>query len=158
MTATIKDHGWQAFKARAKSLQGKEVAIGILGESAQETDGSDFRLVDVAVVNEFGSKDGHIPERPAHRETYETNKANVKQQASKAAAAIMMGHLLEQQGLNRLGLWYTGVLKQGIIGWHEPPNAPSTIAKKGADNPLIDTGRMVNSIQHEVRKAGSDAG
>jgi hypothetical protein len=27
-----------------------------------------------------------------------------------------------------------------------PPNAPSTVAKKGSSRPLVDTGRLVNAI------------
>ena len=31
-----------------------------------------------------------------------------------------------------------------------PPNAPSTIKKKGSSNPLIDTGEMVQSVDYKV--------
>ena len=32
-----------------------------------------------------------------------------------------------------------------------PENAPSTIAKKGSSNPLIDTGEMRSKVSHEVK-------
>jgi len=38
------------------------------------------------------------------------------------------------------------------------PNAPYTIALKGSDEPLIDTGAMINSIKVRERKKGWSAG
>jgi hypothetical protein len=43
-----------------------------------------------------------------------------------------------------------GQLQQSIIQLTDPPNAPSTIAKKGFDKPLIDKGVMLRSVGYEV--------
>ena len=42
-------------------------------------------------------------------------------------------------------------VQRKIVALKDPPNAPSTIAKKGSANPLIDTGRLRQSIDFEVR-------
>ena len=42
---------------------------------------------------------------------------------------------------------------QKIVSLRSPANAPSTIQGKGSSNPLIDTGRMRQSIDYEVEGA-----
>ena len=36
------------------------------------------------------------------------------------------------------------------------PNAPSTIRKKGSDKPLIDTGRLRQSVNYVIKPKGGD--
>jgi hypothetical protein len=54
------------------------------------------------------------------------------------------------RALDRLGEGIAGQLRQSIRDTDTPPNAPSTIAKKGFATPLIDTGDMLKSVDHEV--------
>ena len=145
------DKGYKRIQRELLKMGASEVAIGILGESALEADENGFSLVDVAAVNEFGSDDGHVPERPAHRDTFERVRGQAGIRAEIAVNNVLHKGGTSKKQLNRLGLWYVGELQQEITAFDDPPNAPATIAKKGADNPLIDTGRMKNSIQHEVR-------
>ena len=44
-----------------------------------------------------------------------------------------------------------GQLQESIRNVDEPPNAASTFAKKGFNQPLIDTGHMLNSVDYEVK-------
>lgn len=44
-----------------------------------------------------------------------------------------------------------GQLQQSIQDTNDPPLAESTIAAKGFDKPLIDTGHMFNSVDFEVK-------
>lgn len=41
-------------------------------------------------------------------------------------------------------------LKQTIIDWSTPPNSPRTIADKGFNDPLIKTGKMLDSVESKV--------
>lgn len=52
--------------------------------------------------------------------------------------AMLMGQKIKEQ------------IQQSIIDWKEPPNAPSTIRKKGFNKPLIDTGQMMRSVDYNV--------
>mgnify|MGYP000737125208 CR=1 FL=1 len=38
--------------------------------------------------------------------------------------------------------------RKKVIDIKQPPNHPVTIARKKSDNPLINTGQMVNSLTH----------
>lgn len=141
-----------AFQADLKWLASVELAIGILGASAfyADPDSDGFTLVDIAVVNEFGTDDGHIPERPAHRTTYREEEGAMQRRMG-GMLRLMLDGKRAKPIFNKLGLYYADRLKRNIMAWSLPPNAPSTVAQKGANNPLIDTGRMLNSIQHEIR-------
>ncbi|MBT9548601.1 MAG: hypothetical protein IV090_24620 [Candidatus Sericytochromatia bacterium] len=132
-------------------LASVELVIGILGESAYYQNGEGFSLVDIAIVNEFGSDDGRIPERAAHRTTFREQKAAMLRRMNGVIRLTIDGKS-PSQALDKLGLYYTAKLRAQIIAWSIPANAPATIAKKGADNPLIDTGRTLNATQHKVRK------
>ncbi len=57
--------------------------------------------------------------------------------------------------LGRMGEVIKGQLQDSIREWTDPPNAPSTVAKKGFDKPLIETGHMLNSVDYEVSGGGS---
>jgi len=58
------------------------------------------------------------------------------------------------RSLRRLGSVAVGDVQRTIRDIKQPPNAPSTIRKKGSDNPLIDTGRLRQSIEYAI---GEDA-
>lgn len=52
--------------------------------------------------------------------------------------------------LTLMGELIVGQLRQSIQDTNTPPNAPSTIARKGFNDPLIDTSHMYNSADFEV--------
>jgi hypothetical protein len=41
-------------------------------------------------------------------------------------------------------------IRESLVNWTTPPNAPSTIARKGFNKPLIDTGFMQRKIDYKV--------
>ena len=52
--------------------------------------------------------------------------------------------------LERVGIVAVGKVQQYMTDLKTPPNAPSTIAKKGSSNPLIDSGAMRQSVTYSV--------
>ena len=53
----------------------------------------------------------------------------------------------------QLGLELTGLIKKEMVDLRNPPNHPFTIAMKGSDNPLIDHGHLLRSVEYVVRWA-----
>ena len=49
-----------------------------------------------------------------------------------------------------VGSGIAGQLRDSIIATNSPPLAASTIARKGFDKPLVDTGHMLDSVDYEV--------
>lgn len=54
----------------------------------------------------------------------------------------------------RMGEGIRGQLQGSIRDFSSPANAPSTVAKKGFNNPLVDTGHMLNSVDYEITEGG----
>ncbi len=54
--------------------------------------------------------------------------------------------------LEAVGGMIEAELKTSIRNFTDPPNAPSTIAKKGFDNPLTESGWMEASVTHLVEE------
>ncbi|MGL4545197.1 MAG: hypothetical protein ACRCUU_06490 [Plesiomonas sp.] len=53
--------------------------------------------------------------------------------------------------LNKVGLNAQAAVQMYMTELRTPPNAPSTIAQKGSDNPLIDTGALRASVTYVVQ-------
>lgn len=63
-----------------------------------------------------------------------------------------------EQALEIVGLEASDATKQYMRELHTPPNAKSTIAKKGSSNPLIDTGEMLNSVNFAITNEKPEEG
>lgn len=90
-----------------------------------------------------------IPPRPFFR-----NMIADKSKEWPKALALAMKATKGNAGLSlaMLGEGIRGQLKKSIRDFSDPPNAPSTIKKKGFNDPLIDKGTMQNSVDFEVDK------
>ncbi len=49
-----------------------------------------------------------------------------------------------------IGGLFVNELKKAIEDWSTPPNAPSTVAEKGFNDPLIKTETMKNSVEYKI--------
>jgi len=141
--------------AKASTGDGPGVFVGVRADKGGE-------LLTIAAVNEFGSADGHTPERSYLRSTIDKGREKYVDQLGKILDAAYMGKTESlstlRRGLGRLGAKAAGDVQRTMTALSSPPNAPSTVAKKGADNPLIDTGRLRQSIDFEVRGIGGASG
>lgn len=125
----------------AKQMNGS-VEVGFL-DGATYPDGTPVAAV--AFWNEFGTSTS--PARPFFRNMI---AAESPSWPDKLAAAYKATGGDGQKSLALMGEDIDGALKQSINDFSTPGNAPSTIAAKGFDKPLIDTGHMVNSTGYRV--------
>lgn len=54
--------------------------------------------------------------------------------------------------LDTVGSFLSGKMVEKIMSRVPPPNAPSTIARKKSDLPLVDTGEMMGAIDYKHRE------
>lgn len=156
MKVTVKDDRkkWDELVKKVHELSakgGNAVDIGLFGEQ-----GSD--LVIYAASNEFGTDT--IPERSFLRSTFDEQKKEIRQKVDRAKVDILLGKVTRDRFLTRTGLWFERLVKEKIERSKDwaVPNAPSTIAQKTTssgvgDQPLVDTGRMRQSITHKIVKS-----
>jgi len=146
---------WDKFIDQVENLKKKpHVAVGVLGENSS---GEDFGLVEYATANEFGTEanGGHVPERSFIRSTMDEMDGKLKKEMADEKINIIIGKTSIAKALGTFGEKITSAIKKKITDIQDPPNAPSTVKRKGSDNPLIDTGRMRQSIAWKIREKGS---
>lgn len=137
----------KAVKAGNKSMH---VAVGILQDEPHD-DNKKFSMVDLAMVHEYGSKDGHIPERSFIRSTCDRKRKDHIRLLRQLQDKVILGRLSKKQALIQFGEVVKSDMVQGINNGIEPALKPKTIKRKGSSKPLIDTGRLKGSIAHEIR-------
>jgi len=154
---TLDMRAWNALQAALHGLGDKAVKVGILGSKAEVADDEGFTLAERAAVHEYGTADGSVPERRWIRGTFATYEQELIALQVKLAKAFFTGSLNANQALGQLGVWAANKVKTHVKQDDlMPPLKPATIAAKGSDRPLIDTGLMVNSVSYEVVKDSGD--
>jgi hypothetical protein len=137
------------FFRQIAELAKLQVRVGFQQGAASEG-GAD--IVDVAMWNELGTE--HIPPRPFLRQSVENNAAQIKAMAEAQVKKLVKGQTTAQGALQALGTMQKGLIQNEIKSGGFTPNAPRTIAKKGSAQPLIDTGRLRQSVTFVIQEKG----
>lgn len=131
-----------------------EVVVGITEES-NSARGS-VNNAELLYLHECGVPSHNIPSRPVLKPAIAQD--NVKEMIQKlmrdaAEEALVFGNREKaEQCFEKAGMAGRDACKSYIAGGVPPPNAASTIAKKGSSLPLVDTGSMMGSISYAVRR------
>lgn len=138
------------FQKMLKELADLQVRVGFQqGEASQ--DGVD--MCDIAAWNELGTE--HSPSRPFLRKSVDENVDKINGFLQSKKSDLVRGKSAEQV-LKEIGIFQKDLIQEKITEGSFTPNAPATIKKKGSDKPLIDTGRMRQSVNYVIKKKGSD--
>jgi hypothetical protein len=145
-----KVRGGQKLAAKLRDLTEKlskpaTVRIGFL-EGARYPDGTPVAMI--AAIQDFGAPRVGIPPRPFFRNMISAKKGEWP--------ASIAGQLKETNydvdlTLRRTGEAVVGQLRESIQQTNAPPLKPATIRRKGFEKPLVDTGKMLNSVEYEVK-------
>ena len=127
------------------------VDIGVLSDE-------DENLRIYASANEFGTRNGHIPERSFIRSAVDENESQINQRADRVYRRIIDGKLKKREGLGQMGEFIQSLVTRKITTLRHPENKESTIARKGSSNPLIDSNRLRSSIRWELANSKQGAG
>jgi hypothetical protein len=155
------DKGWKSLRARLGAANTLIVTVGVHApEGAKEEPGPDGKskitVAEIATIHEYGM--GGSPERSFIRAWADQNVAANDMALRKIAQAVIRGQYDGRTGLERFGLLAVGQIQTRISNGIPPPNAESTIKRKGSSTPLIDSGILRSSIRHLVKNKGQDSG
>lgn len=145
-------------------LDGSFVTIGVhKKEGAQDHPGNPSQgrpsgndpasIAEVAFFNEFGFtlRTGHVvPARSFIRAAVDEKRAKIEEVRDRQLNRVIVGRTSVAQGLKVLGFRIKSEIKNKMLRGPFHPNRPSTVARKGANKPLIDSTRMLRSIEAEV--------
>lgn len=137
------------FEQTLRELRDQEVRIGFQHGEAAGEDGT--ALCDIAMWNELGTE--RIPSRPFLRKSVDENQAEISEFLQAQKEGILRGDSARQI-LNRIGIFQKDLIQEKITEGSYAPNAAATIRRKGSDKPLIDTGRMRQSVNYVIRRKG----
>ena len=115
-------------------------------KSARYPDGT--QVAAVAAWNEFGTK--RIPERPFMRQG--VKKAYAHMHGILVAEVDPLHMTLDDRLADKVGAYIAGQIQKRIVDLRIPANAPLTVKMKGSSNPLVDTGKMRQSVTWKVEK------
>ncbi len=142
------------FLKRFRKSGGLRVSVGVQGAQAAQDRGG-ITQGELVNVLEFGSEDGKIPARPAFAMTFDMNEQRYAKALQAAQALVLLQGGDVKGPLLEVGERYRADVVRNVARRRLPlePNAPSTIARKGSDVPLADTGQLyLRSITVEVKK------
>lgn len=142
-TITDNDDQMERILREIEDAEFDAIDIGILSDA-------DELLRIYASANEFGTRDGRIPERSFIRRAIDDNEGLIDEKAQAVWAQIIDGRIGMNQGLALMGEFIQRLITQTITAVKTPVNADSTIARKKSSNPLIDTSRMRQSIRWQL--------
>lgn len=128
----------------AENLGSGSVSVGFLA-GATYPDGTPVPAV--AFWNEYGTS--RSPARPFFRTTIAEKNG---EWAKKLGKSVVHYDYDTEKILSFMGQTIQQDVQASINGWQDPPNAASTVAKKGFNSPLRDTMQMMRSVDYVVEK------
>lgn len=155
---------------RIRNLKSGKVEVGWY-EDTRYDDGT--QVAKVAEINEFGATikvtdkmrkwfawqgfplnknttEIHIPARSFIRSTCDEKNNEWSDILNSRLKKVFEGELTMKQALEQLGLVIKGDIQEKITQITTPPNSGMTVAMKGKDKPLINTGFMQETISVET--------
>ena len=102
-----------------------------------------------ARVNEVGNPRNNVPARPFMRAAIKRIRDGFRPLLADLYEGLEGG--LTAENAAELGDYAAFIVSDTIKGWTQPPNAPSTIARKGFNDPLVETGEMRDSVRVWVK-------
>lgn len=165
------DRGKSRIERELKIAAEKVALVGIPGTAKMPREGSSGtvdNMAELAFIMEKGSTVNKIPARPFMRQTRVKATGRFQKLLRSYYQAILSGTLGATKALSRLGEAYEGEMKEIFTAGSFAPNAPITIhggwmrnkvsgkifkvKGKESSRPLIDTGRLRQSIIHKIAK------
>lgn len=153
--------------AALKKLETGYVEVGVLSDN-------ESKLLMIATVNEYGvdirvtnkmrnylhtqglhlkasTKYIRIPERSYIRGSFDENRVRLEREMEDLLIDVVELKVSADDFFDLIGVRAVSMIQQYMRDLRHPPNHPYTIWKKGSSNPLIDTGRLIGSIDYQVK-------
>jgi hypothetical protein len=149
----VSDKVWREIQKKVAKAATAHVRVGVLSSKGGDADhGEGISMVELAAIHEFGAPRAGIPERSFIRRTFAKKARETAAMTKELARAVVLNKLSVAKALDVLGVWGAAAVRETITQGSPipPPLAASTVAKKGSTRSLVDTGRLVGAIQHEV--------
>lgn len=156
-TIKVQKSGLTALIQRMQKLDGTEIENGFFEGDRYGAENFNLPVAFVAYMNEYGHSIGiqGVPERPFMHDTYE-DKMNQLHMARAMrnvfVAAIVDGRTVDRV-LSQTAKMVVDLIQESIDDY-PGSNSTTTIKRKGFNDPLRDTDKMLNSVKFRIHKGG----
>ena len=145
------DLGAERLIEQVKRLDGARIDVGLFEGDVDEEGKS---LAVIGAIQEFGSPAANIPKRPWLGRATRENQSKWQQRFQEVAFAIISGRSNALRMMTAFGDKIAKDVRRTINAITTPRNAPSTVARKGFDDPLVETGLMRATVRSRVSVGG----
>ena len=127
-------------------MTNKFVTVGMHEDSGLHGDDG-ITNAQLGATLHYGTDNGNIPPRPF----LDVGVASGNQDYLALIADGLEDGLQPDMILEQIGSVAASKVQEYMRDLKTPPNAPSTVERKGANNPLIDTGALRQSVTYKVQ-------
>lgn len=146
-----RDRGAKELLQTVKSLRGARVEAGLFDTEPKRTD-SELTIAQIGAVNEFGSSDGRIPERPWLRRALRERGAAWQSMLERALDNVITRHAKLFPELLAFGERVASDIRRTIDEVLSPPKAESTLRAEGGPLKRTKTGRVTKKAREHQRR------
>lgn len=141
---------WQRLKRRLEARDTR-VRVGVLSsEGGEQITQSGATILQIALIHEFGAPAAGIPRRSFIRDTVDEKQSEISAATAKLLRQVVTGRMTLERALGLLGAQTVALIRERMRTSIPPPLAPQTVARKGSNVTLIDTGRLLSAITFRV--------
>lgn len=168
MSVTIKDtNNSDRLLKSLKKISKEQIRVGVFGSD-------DAEMVMIARVHEFGTDikvtdkmrgwfaaNGYplkknttkitIPERSFLRSGHDESVNDITNKIEDLLPSVLEGNVNPELFMDMIGREFAGMIQKKLRNLRSPSNSQMTVERKGSSNPLVDSGRLVGAIRHEVK-------
>jgi hypothetical protein len=139
---TIKDKDGNKAQTKEREIDPKKVGMSIAWVMRIQNFGATIKRKDGKIIR--------IPPRPFMQLAYARFLKRRKQIQARMAEDLLKGKIKPEKVLSQIGLELEGCIVDSIRYETFEPNAPSTVAAKGFDKPLIDSAQAFQGVSSAV--------
>lgn len=153
MKFTKDTSGWERMKKQLLTLDKLEVQVG-WHDTYYGSENDNLPHAYIGAIQEEGSSEQNIPPRPYMRVGFRDFLKSGK--ADQNFVAVMKSVMDGQTALKaykQAGPAFVKHLQAVMNAWNTPPNAPLTVSLKGFNDPLRETGELIDSVDFEIGKS-----
>ena len=156
MKITVDKSVWNNLKKSFAKAEMLEDQVGWQDDAVYGSDNENLPMAQVAQWLEEGVASKNIPPRPFMRVGFKAALSKGANDASfkRIVAAVANGQDVFK-ALHKEGDSFRQTLRQVMIDWDTPRNAPTTVELKGFDDPLIETSELISNITSKTTKRGT---
>lgn len=156
MKLTVDKSVWNNLKKSFAKAEMLEDRLGWFEENQYGSDNENLPMAQVAQWQNEGVASKNIPPRPFFTVGF---PGALKKGANDASFKRIVTAVANGQdvfkALHKEGDSFRQTLRQLMIDWDTPRNAPLTVELKGFDDPLIETSELISNITSKTTKRGT---